>query len=237
MIRLNKFLASAGHGSRRFCDTLIRDGKVVINGKVVTDLATQVKPTDSVVVGGRRCRQEEAVYLMLNKPTGVVCSRISQGRRKTVFDLVPNDLARLFYIGRLDLDSEGLLILTNDGDAAQRLTHPSHKLEKIYHVELDREFDFELVPRFINGFMIESGYAKAEAMFKMGKRHVKVILNQGLKRQIRLMFLKHGYKIKKLQRTQMGTIKLGKMRPGTYRLLTEDEIAELKGGSNPNPRL
>jgi len=229
MIRLNKFLASAGHGSRRSCEELIRGGKVVINGKVVTDLATQVKPTDSVLVNGQRCRQEEAVYLLLNKPTGVVCSRIAQGRRKTVFDLVPEDVARLFYIGRLDLDSEGLLILTNDGDAAQKLTHPSHKLEKIYHVELDRDFDFELVPRFVNGFMIEGGYAKAEAMFKMGKRHVKVILTQGLKRQIRLMFLKHGYKVKKLQRTQMGAIKLGKMRPGTYRLLTEDEIAELKG--------
>ncbi|MDR0533596.1 MAG: rRNA pseudouridine synthase [Verrucomicrobiales bacterium] len=229
MIRLNKFLASAGHGSRRSCEDLIRGGKVVINGKVVTDLATQVKSTDSVLVNGQRCRQEEAVYLLLNKPTGVVCSRIAQGRRKTVFDLVPEDVARLFYIGRLDLDSEGLLILTNDGDVAQKLTHPSHKLEKIYHVELDREFDFELVPRFVNGFMIEGGYAKAEAMFKVSKRHVKVILIQGLKRQIRLMFLKHGYKVKKLQRTQMGAIKLGKMRPGTYRLLTEDEIAELKG--------
>jgi 23S rRNA pseudouridine2605 synthase len=229
MIRLNKFLASAGHGSRRSCEDLIRGGKVVINGKVVTDLATQVKSTDSVLVNGQRCRQEEAVYLLLNKPTGVVCSRIAQGRRKTVFDLVPEDVARLFYIGRLDLDSEGLLILTNDGDVAQKLTHPSHKLEKIYHVELDREFDFELVPRFVNGFMIEGGYAKAEAMFKVSKRHVKVILTQGLKRQIRLMFLKHGYKVKKLQRTQMGAIKLGKMRPGTYRLLTEDEIAELKG--------
>ena len=221
MIRLNKFLASAGHGSRRFCDTLIRDGKVVINGKVVTNLATQVKPTDSVVVGGQRCRQEEAVYLLLNKPAGVVCSRIAQGRRKTVFDIAPDDLARLFYIGRLDLDSEGLLILTNDGDAAQRLTHPSHKLEKTYLVELAQDFDYELTPRFINGFMIEGGYAKAEAMFKISKRHIKVILTQGLKRQIRLMFLKHGYKVKKLQRIQMGDIKLGKLRPGAWRLLTE----------------
>jgi 16S rRNA U516 pseudouridylate synthase RsuA-like enzyme len=97
MIRLNKFLASAGHGSRRFCDTLIRDGKVVINGKVVTNLATQVKPTDSVLVSGRRCRQEEAVYLLLNKPAGVVCSRIAQGRRKTVFDLVPRSGAPVLH--------------------------------------------------------------------------------------------------------------------------------------------
>ncbi|MDR2462156.1 MAG: rRNA pseudouridine synthase [Verrucomicrobiales bacterium] len=228
MIRLNKFLAAAGHGSRRSCDTLIRDGKVVINGKTVTNLATRVKPTDAVTVSGRRCRQEEAVYLLLNKPTSVVCSRIAQGRRRTVFDLVPEDLARLFYIGRLDLDSEGLLILTNDGDAAQKLTHPSHKLEKTYVVELDRDFDFELAPRFVNGFMIEGGYAKTEAMFKISKRHVKVILTQGLKRQIRLMFLKHGYKVKKLQRVQMGSLKLGKMRPGMWRLLTDDEIAGLK---------
>ncbi|MDR1145884.1 MAG: rRNA pseudouridine synthase [Verrucomicrobiales bacterium] len=228
MIRLNKFLAAAGFGSRRSCEELIRGGKVVLNGKVVTNLATQVKPTDSVTADGRRCRQEEAVYLLLNKPAGVVCSRIAQGRRKTVFDLVPDDLARLFYIGRLDLDSEGLLLLTNDGDVAQRLTHPRHKLEKIYHVELDREFDFALAPRFINGFLIESGYAKAEALFKLSPRHVKVTLTQGLKRQIRLMFLKFGYRVKQLRRVQLGALKLGKMRPGTWRLLTDDEIAELK---------
>ncbi|MDR1190156.1 MAG: rRNA pseudouridine synthase [Verrucomicrobiales bacterium] len=229
MTRLNKFLAAAGHGSRRSCEELIVSGKVAINGKVVTNLATQVKPIDTVTVSGRRCRREEAVYLLLNKPTGVVCSRLAQGRRKTVFDLVPGDLARLFYIGRLDLDSEGLLILTNDGDAAQRLTHPGHKLEKTYVVELEQDFDFALVPRLVNGFMIESGYAKAEAMFKISKRHLKVILTQGLKRQIRLMFLKFGYKVRKLQRVQMGGIKLGKLRPGTWRLLTDDEIAGLKG--------
>ena len=229
MLRLNKFLAAAGLGSRRFCDTLIRDGKVVINGQVVTDLATRVKPTDTVTAAGRRCHQQEAVYILLNKPAGVVCSRIAQGRRKTVFDLVPDDTARLFYIGRLDLDSEGLLILTNDGDLAQKLTHPGHRMEKTYYVELDQDFDYALVPRLVNGFLIEGGYAKAEAVFKLSNRRLKVILTQGLKRQIRLMFLKFGYRVKKLQRVQIDTLKLNKMRPGSWRLLTDDEIAKLKG--------
>ncbi len=227
MTRLNKFLAAAGHGSRRFCDTLIRDGKVKINGKTVVQLATQVLPTDKVEVDGVRCRQEESITLMLNKPKGVVCSRVSQGRRKTVFDLVPSDLARLFYIGRLDLDSEGLLIMTNDGNLAQKMTHPRFKLEKIYHVELDRELDFALVPRFLKGMTIEFGYAKMQSIFKIGRNRLKVTLTQGLKRQIRLMFMKMGYKVTKLQRVQMGPLKLHNMKPGEWRLLEAKELQAL----------
>ncbi|MDD5260735.1 MAG: pseudouridine synthase [Methylacidiphilales bacterium] len=227
MTRLNKFLAAAGHGSRRFCDTLIRDGKVKINGKTVVQLATQVLPTDKVEVDGVRCRQEESITLMLNKPKGVVCSRVSQGRRKTVFDLVPSDLARLFYIGRLDLDSEGLLIMTNDGNLAQKMTHPRFKLEKIYHVEIDRELDFALVPRFLKGMTIEFGYAKMESIFKIGRNRLKVTLTQGLKRQIRLMFMKMGYKVTKLQRVQMGSLKLHNMKPGEWRLLEAKELQAL----------
>ena len=227
MTRLNKFLAAAGHGSRRSCETLIREGKVKINGKIITQLATQVEPIDKVEVDGIRCRQEESVYILLHKPKGVICSRVSQGRRKTVFDIVPNDLARLFYIGRLDVESEGLLIMTNDGELAQRMTHPRYKLEKIYHVELDRELDFALVPRFLKGITIEHGFARMESIFKIGRNRLKVTLSQGMKRQIRLMFMKMGYKVSKLQRVQMGPIKLHTLKPGEWRLLDAKEVKEL----------
>jgi len=223
-MRLNRYLASAGLGSRRSCEELITTGRVTVNGKIVTDLATLIKETDHVSVDGKKEKTEEPCTLVMFKPEGVLCSRDAQGRRKTVFDLLPENTPRLFYVGRLDMDSEGLLIMTNRGELAEQLTHPRFKLPKTYHVELDKDFDFTLVPRFLKGFLIEPGYAQAEAVYKIGHNRVKVVLTQGLKRQIRLMFLKFGYRVKFLRRIQVGELTLGNMKPGEWRMLNDYEI-------------
>ncbi|NJK90595.1 MAG: rRNA pseudouridine synthase [Blastochloris sp.] len=225
-MRLNRYLASAGLGSRRSCEELIQSGRVLVNGKPVS-LATVVTPSDHVTVDGQGKKPDKPYTLAMFKPEGVLCSRDAQGRRKTVFDLLPEDAPRLFYVGRLDMDSEGLLILTNRGELAQQLTHPSYKLPKTYHVELDRDFDFALVPRFLKGFLIEPGYAKAEGLYKLSHNRVKVVLTQGLKRQIRLMFLKFGYRVKFLRRLQIGELTLGNMRAGEWRFLDDYEVDHL----------
>jgi 23S rRNA pseudouridine2605 synthase len=226
-MRLNRYLASAGLGSRRSCEDLIREGRVNVNGKTVTDLATTVGENDQVSVDGKKQKPDQPYTLAMFKPEGVLCSRDAQGRRKTVFDLLPEDAPRLFYVGRLDMDSEGLLILTNRGELAQQLAHPSFKLPKVYHVELDKDFDFALVPRFLKGFLIEHGYAKAEAVYKIGHNRVKVVLTQGLKRQIRLMFLKFGYRVKFLRRIEIGSLSLGNMKVGEWRFLNDYEVNKL----------
>lgn len=226
-MRLNRYLASAGLGSRRSCEDLIRTGRVTVNGKLVTDLATTVGENDHVSVDGKKQKPDQPYTLAMFKPEGVLCSRDAQGRRKTVFDLLPEDAPRLFYVGRLDMDSEGLLILTNRGELAQQLAHPSFKLPKVYHVELDKDFDFALVPRFLKGFLIEHGYAKAEAVYKLGHNRVKVVLTQGLKRQIRLMFLKFGYRVKFLRRIEVGSLSLGNMKVGEWRFLNDYEVKKL----------
>ncbi|KAH0533793.1 hypothetical protein FGG08_007555, partial [Glutinoglossum americanum] len=194
---------------------------------VVVDLATTVEETDHVSVDGKKQKPDQPYTLAMFKPEGVLCSRDAQGRRRTVFDLLPEDSPRLFYVGRLDMDSEGLLILTNQGELAQQLTHPSFKLPKVYHVELDKDFDFALVPRFLKGFLIEPGYAQAEAVYKLGHNRVKVVLTQGLKRQIRLMFLKFGYRVKFLRRIEIGSLSLGNMKQGEWRFLNDYEIKKL----------
>ncbi|MGC1480165.1 MAG: pseudouridine synthase, partial [Chthoniobacterales bacterium] len=158
-MRLNRFLASAGLGSRRACEDLIREGRVSVNGQAVESLATFVSPNDSVRVGRRVVRPKSHTYIILNKPAGYVCTRSDELQRKNVFDLLPDDIGRLFHVGRLDKDSEGLLVLTNDGDLAQELTHPSHQVEKEYDVTLNQDFDRALIPKLLRGVHIEGGRA------------------------------------------------------------------------------
>ena len=227
-MRLNRFLAQAGFASRRKCEELILHGRVCINGRHVRNLATQVHPADQVTVNGKPARLPQPLVLMLHKPKGVVCSTVDLEGRRTVFDLLPKKLPRLFYVGRLDTDSEGLLLLTNQGQLAQRLAHPRYKLPKIYLVRLNQPFDFELAPRLLKGFIIEPGFAKCEAVYRVSPTEVKVILKQGLKRQIRHMFYKLGYEVKMLKRTAIGPIQLGALPSGATRALTPSEIKQLE---------
>lgn len=226
-MRLNRFLASAGFGSRRACEALIKDGRVSINGHFIRELATTVSPDDDVRVSGKPARVARPVYVLLYKPKGVVCTRSDERDRPTIFDFVPAHFGRLFHVGRLDKDSEGLIILTNDGDFSQHLTHPSHEVEKEYEVLLNKAFDADLIPKLLKGFNIEGGRAKAEQAYIIAPPLVKVVLRQGLKRQIRLMFYKLGYEVKRLVRTKIGHIETGELRPAHWRPLTDDEVARL----------
>ncbi|HET7239033.1 MAG TPA: pseudouridine synthase, partial [Terrimicrobiaceae bacterium] len=215
---------------RRACEALIRDGKISINGHFVRDLATVVQPGDDVRVAGKPPpRPARATYLLLHKPKGIVCTRSDERKRTTIFEFVPGHFGRLFHVGRLDKESEGLILLTNDGALAHRLTHPTHEVEKEYEVFLDKPFDAVKLPKLLRGMVIESGRARAERARIVGPAHLQVALRQGLKRQIRLMFLKLGYEVKRLVRTRIGPLNLGNLQPGQWRLLDEREVALLKG--------
>ncbi len=243
-MRLNRFLAAAGLGSRRACEAIITAGRVSINGRPVTNLATTVLPEDAVKVDNRAVQAERQVCVMLNKPVGYLSTRTDPNQRDTVFDLLPPDMPRLFHVGRLDLDSEGLLLLTNDGDLALRLTHPRYKIEKEYEVSLDRQYETGLTEKLLQGVYIpvdsreeggppERVRAKAEAIHKLGPNKLKVILRQGLKRQIRLMFLEFGYEVKRLERVRLGPLRLGRLKTGDWRFLDAGEVAALRGDEKP----
>jgi len=149
---------------------------------------------------------------------------------------LPAAWPRVVYVGRLDKDSEGLLVVTNDGNLAQRLTHPSHKLRKTYIVTLDREFDFALAPKMKKGIAIEEGFARMEDIYRVGPRTLKVVLTQGLKRQIREMFYKSGYEVKRLVRIQIGALSLEKLPVGQHRILSQDEVRRyFPVGTAPRP--
>jgi 23S rRNA pseudouridine2605 synthase len=223
-VRLNQFLARAGFGSRRACEELIRDGSVTINGHRLRELAVQVGPGDHVLVHGKPVKMPLPIVAILHKPPGFLCTSTESTRDRTIYDLLPAGWPRVVYVGRLDKDSEGLLVVTNDGNLAQRLTHPSHKLRKTYVVTLDREFDFAHAPKMKKGVSIPEGMARMDDIFRLGPRTLKVVLTQGIKRQIREMFLKFGYEVKRLVRVQIGTLALDKLPAGQHRVLTQEEI-------------
>lgn len=227
-MRLNRFLAAAGIGSRRGVEQLITDGRVRINGRVVTDLATKVEPADSVKIGSRLIRAERSLHAVLMKPQGYVCSADDERNRRTIFELLPRHWPRVFHVGRLDLESEGLLIVTNDGELSLALTHPRHKVEKEYEVALDRPFDPKHREKLLRGFHIIGGRGKFERLEILGAKHLRLVLLQGLKRQIRLMFYELGYEVIRLVRVRIGPIRIGEMRPGEWRLLTPSEVVALK---------
>ena len=214
-MRLNRYLALAGAGSRRGCEELILDGAVRINGKICKELATTVTESDEVVVNGRPVHAQQLTYILLNKPVGYVSSKEDEKGRKTIFDLLTPDLiqSRLFHVGRLDRDSEGLIILTNDGEFAQRLTHPSHGVEKEYQVTLNKPFDPKLGKKLKAGIHIpietvlkesdlkktgskKSGYKKSEAKKLIYKRAFAEAIgpfSSTHSRRLKLV-LKQGYK-------------------------------------------
>jgi 23S rRNA pseudouridine2605 synthase len=227
-MRLNRFLASAGLGSRRGVEELITTGQVRINGRAVTDLATQVGPNDAVKVGSRLLRTEQKITVLLNKPPGYVCTASDERDRKTIFQLLPPNWPRLYHVGRLDKDSEGLLLVTNDGELSLALTHPRYKIEKEYEVLLDKPFNPKDREKLLKGFHIIGGRAKAEWVEILAPTHLRLVLTQGIKRQIRLMLYDLGYEVERLARIRLGSLRIGEMHPGEWRLLTSKEIGSLK---------
>jgi 23S rRNA pseudouridine2605 synthase len=228
-MRLNRFLAASGLGSRRGVEELIRAGRVRINGRVIEDLATQVGPDDTVKVGSRVLKVEEPVRVVLHKPRGYVVTASDERDRKTIFELLPEDWPRVFHVGRLDKESEGLLIVTNDGDLSLALTHPRYKIEKEYEVMLDKPFDPAHREKLLRGFHIIGGRAKMEEVKQLGPNRLRVTLQQGIKRQIRLMLYELGYEVEQLVRIRIGSLFLGRLRPGEWRRLSPKEVKALMG--------
>jgi len=227
-MRINRFLAASGLGSRRSCEELILGGTVTINGQVCQNLATEVTDADFVKVGSRRVLPEKHLYVLLHKPRGYLCTASDTHDRHTIFELLPGSWPRLFHVGRLDRDSEGLLILTNDGDLGLHLTHPRFKIEKEYEVLLDRPFDLADKPKLLRGVNIEGGRAKADAVRQLSPVLLRIVLRQGLKRQIRLMLYKVGYEVKRLIRIRIGPLRLTELHAGEWRLLTAAEVKALR---------
>jgi len=230
-MRLNRYLALCGLGSRRACEEIILGGGVRVNGRPVRELATMVQPGDTVVARGRVVRPAEPRFVIMHKPSGVLSSRASQGGKRTIYDLLPREAVNLPHVGRLDADSEGLLLLTNDGELAQSLTHPSRHVEKEYEVVLDRSFDPAKTAKLLKGIYLEEGRAKAAHVHIEGANKLRIVLTQGINRQIRRMFAALGYKVKRLTRTRLGPLRLGRLPRGAWRELTAREVEGLRRAS------
>jgi 23S rRNA pseudouridine2605 synthase len=228
-LRLNRFLAAAGLGSRRHCDELIAAGRVTINGKTCTDFSAQPGARDHVKVNGKLVHVALPFTIMLHKPAGFVSTRRDPHARDTAFDLLPTKFSRLFNIGRLDAQTEGLLLLTNDGELAQRLTHPRYKIEKEYEVTLDRPWDALLAPKLMRGIFLDDRQAKIVQLHSISPTHLRVVLRQGINRQIRRMFEAVGYRVKRLVRIRIGAVRLGDLPRGHWRTLTKRELEYLDG--------
>ncbi len=223
-VRLNKFLASCGYESRRAADRLIAEGRVEVNGKAVDTPGLRVLPTDFVKVDGRHAPPKEEVVVLLNKPRGYVCSRDAQGAIGTVYDLLPPKYRYANYVGRLDADSEGLLIFTNNGTLGQSIGHPSGGIEKEYWVTLDQAFDNSVLIQLLKGVRIPEGQAKAKYVSRLSARRACVVLEQGLKRQVRQMFACLGLRVRKLVRVRIGSLWGGDLEPGGAELLTPEQV-------------
>jgi len=228
-VRLNRFLAAAGIGSRRHCDELIAAGRVTINGQPCLNFSAQPAERDHVKVDGKVVHAERPLHIALHKPSGFVSTRKDPRARDTIFDLLPAKFPRLFNVGRLDAQSEGLLILTNDGDLAQRLMHPRYKIDKEYEVVLDRQWDPALTTKLLRGILLDGERARIAHLHARTRTRLRIVLRQGINRQIRRMFEAIGYRVERLVRTRIGNLRLGDLPRGHWRPLTKKELTSLKG--------
>lgn len=231
-MRLNKFIAASGITSRRKADQLIAAGEISLNGKVITELGTEVFENDIVTYKGQIINEEKSkIYLMLNKPPKYLSSVSDDRDRKTVIDLVKNTYSeRLYPVGRLDYETEGLLILTNDGDITNKLTHPKHHIKKTYLVKTDKPITKEIVSNLENGVLIDD-YMTKKAELKLdikNNNQCEITIGEGRNRQVRKMFASQGLEVVYLKRLSMGDLKLGSLEIGKTRELTQKEISYLK---------
>jgi len=233
MERLNKLLAHAGVGSRRFCDELIVAGRVRIDGKIVRELGTQLEPNDhQVMVDDHPIHAEKFVYWAVNKPRGYLCSNHDPSGRPLMLDLVPHIEQRVYTVGRLDEDSEGLLLLTNDGDLANGLMHPRYAVEKTYEVLVAGSPSGEDIKQLLTGVWLSDGRVKAGFVKKMKRQGestwLRVVLSEGKNREIRRMLAKLGHKVMRLKRTAIGTVRLDRLPKGKSRKLGQTEVESLR---------
>ena len=231
-IRLQKILADAGVASRRASEQFITAGRVTVNGKVAKELGTKINPDkDRVSVDGRPIKARRKLYLAVHKPKGYICSRNDPEGRQSVNDLLPREWDNLYSVGRLDFNSEGLIFYTNDGDFSLKLTHPRYGVRKKYRVTLTGQVTPEMTANLTKGVFHEGDVLKAEQVrvLKAAQGHslVELTLREGKNREVRRLFESQGLAVDKLQRTQIGPIKLGELPKGKWRTLTAAEIKSL----------
>lgn len=239
LVRLQKMLADCGVASRRKSEDLIREGKVKVNGKIA-QIGDKVDPyNDKVYVRGKRvtaASKPRFRYIMLNKPRGYITSVSDDRGRKTVMELIPDVKERVYPVGRLDKDSEGLLLLTNDGEFANTITHPKKHINKVYRVSVRPNINDQQVSKLSNGVVIDNKKtlpAQIRIVSREDNKSVlEIVIREGRNRQIRKMCEAVGLDVIRLKRTQEGTVKLGKLKLGDYRDLTEDEVKKLLSDSN-----
>ena len=230
--RLQKVLAAAGFGSRRACEELIIAGRVEVDRKTVNDLGVRVFPmTQEIRVDGELLKKTRPVYLAFYKPKGYVCTNKDPEHRPRAIDLIPESMGRLFPVGRLDLESEGLLLMTNDGTLSERLTHPKYEVAKLYRVQVAGIVEPSIIARLKKGVYFAEGHAKASNVIIKGTHKnssiLEIELREGKNREIRRLLARLGHKVMSLQRIAVGSVKLGKLHPGEYRKLTTVEVDAL----------
>lgn len=235
-MRLNKYIAAAGVCSRRKADELIEQGSVSVNGKKVSELGFQVSEKDKVFINGELVRPKKLEYYRFYKPAGFITSADDEKDRKIIYDLLPANMHNLKPVGRLDKDSSGLIILTNDGDLINELTHPSIKVPKVYIVSVDGKMHLHHLEKMAQGIEIENGkiaYADTSIIDVTNKRTVlQITLYQGLNRQIRKMLSFLGFEVTSLKRIQHATIEIEGLKKGQFKPIKPQQIKELKNFLN-----
>jgi 23S rRNA pseudouridine2605 synthase len=232
-VRLQKVLAAAGVGSRRHCEELIGAGRVEVDGEVVRRFGARVDPRHQIIrVDGRRIpASEDLVYIVLNKPAGVLTSMSDSRGRATMADLLGDVAERLFHVGRLDYDTEGLMLLTNDGELAHRLAHPRFGVPKTYLADVPGPVPKDLARQLITGIELEDGVASADKFRVVeqvgGRALVEITLHEGRKHIVKRMLAASGHPVSRLVRTQVGPVSLGSLRPGATRRLSTKEVGDL----------
>jgi 23S rRNA pseudouridine2605 synthase len=234
LVRLQRYLASCGLGSRRACEDFITMGRVTVDGKVITEQGMQIDPqVNKIALDGEKLKMERKKYYVFNKPPGVLCTNKDPEGRPRVIDYFPKEGPRVFTVGRLDEDSEGLLIVTNDGDLAQKMAHPSYRIFRTYHVLVAGFPTPETLTELRNGIYFEEGRFRVEGVKSIKKQGqstwCEVILAEGHNREVRRLFSRVGHKVMKLQRVAFGPIFLGKMLRGDIREMRRDELERLLG--------
>jgi 23S rRNA pseudouridine2605 synthase len=231
-VRLAKYLAHAGVASRRAAEELIAAGKITVGGEVVTDPARDVDEGSDVRVNGKLVAPEPREVWAVNKPAGVVSTAREPGKRRAVTELVDSE-RRLYPVGRLDADSTGLILLTNDGELANRLTHPRYGVPKTYRVRLARPPSDADLERLRGGVKLEDGPTAPAEVERLAEREIEVTIREGRKRQVRRMAEAAGNEVESLKRIRIGSLALGELRQGGARLLEEGEVAALWEDSAP----
>ncbi|MGH7575042.1 MAG: pseudouridine synthase [Longimicrobiales bacterium] len=231
-LRLQKYLSQAGIASRRAAEQLILAGRVRLNGQLVTELGVKLDPDrDTVEVDGRPVRPERRLWVALHKPRGVVSTRRDTHGRETVYDRLPHRYRRLFHVGRLDRESEGLMLLTNDGDTAHRLMHPRFRVERVYEVEVEGRPPDAQLARLVKGVELDDGTARAVSVERMRETAqtstLRLTLCEGRKREVRRMLDAIGFPVRRLIRLRYGPVELGGLGPGSWRVLGRDEVERI----------